>query len=62
MDMIRGIADMSVSMSQGQLMTDIGTAVLDMALDSFEGQASEVIKLMETSVQPYLGQNINTYV
>lgn len=62
MDMIDSIANLSVSMSQQTLMTNISTAVLDMTLDSFEGQASEMVKLMEASVQPNLGQNINTYV
>ena len=60
--MIDSIANLSVSMSQQTLMTNISTAVLDMTLDSFEGQASEMVKLMEASVQPNLGQNINTYV
>lgn len=60
--MIDSIANLSVSMSQQKLMTNISTAVLDMTLDSFEGQASEMVKLMEASVQPNLGQNINTYV
>lgn len=62
MDMIDNIANLSVSMSQQTLMTNISTAVLDMTLDSFEGQASEMVKLMEASVHPDLGQNINTYV
>ena len=62
MDMIGSIADYSVMMSQNQLMTNVSTEVLSMTLDSFQGQASEVVKMMESSVQPYLGQNINTYV
>ena len=44
MDMIDSIANLSVSMSQQTLMTNISTAVLDMTLDSFEGQASEMVK------------------
>lgn len=62
MDMIGSIADYSMMMSQNQLMTNVSTEVLSMTLDSFQGQASEVVKMMESSVQPYLGQNINTYV
>lgn len=62
MDMIGSIADYSMMMSQNQLMTNVSTEVLSMTLDSFQGQASEVVKMMEASVQPNLGQNINTYV
>ena len=62
MDIIGSIADYSMMMSQNQLMTNVSTEVLSMALDSFQGQASEVVKMMEASVQPNLGQNINTYV
>lgn len=62
MDMIGSIADYSMMMSQNQLMTNVSTEVLSMTLDSFQSQASEVVKMMEASVQPYLGQNINTYV
>ena len=62
MDMIGSIADYSVMMSQNQLMTNVSTEVLSMTLDSLQGQASEVVKMMESYVQPYLGQNINTYV
>ena len=62
MDMIGSIADYSMMMSQNQLMTNVSTEILSKTLDTFEGQASEVVKMMEASVQPYLGQNINTYV
>lgn len=58
MDMIGSIADYSMMMSQNQLMTNVSS----MTLDSFQSQADEVVKMMEASVQPYLGQNINTYV
>lgn len=62
MDMIGSIADYSMMMSQNQLMTNVSTEVLSMTLDSFQSQADEVVKMMEASVQPYLGQNINAYV
>ena len=58
MDMIGSIADYSMMMSQNQLMTNVSTEVLSMTLDSFQSQADEVVKMMEASVQPYLGQNI----
>lgn len=59
MNMVNNITSLSTPMSQSQLMTNVSTAVLDMALDTFEGQASELIKLMESSVQPDLGQNFD---
>lgn len=59
MDLTMSIANYSMMMSQTKLMNDISTAVLDMSMESFEGMASEMIKLMESSVQPYLGQNID---
>ena len=59
---VMDIANLATNMSQSKLMTDIGTAVLDMTLDTFEGEASEITKLMESSVQPYLGQGFDTYI
>ena len=53
------VAAISSAMSQTQLMTDVSVAVLDMALETFEGQATEMIKLMESSVTPDLGQNFD---
>ena len=52
---VMSIANLATALSQSQLMTNVSTAVLDMSLDSFEGQASEITKLMEASVQPHLG-------
>lgn len=62
MDLTMSIADYSMEMSQTQLMSDIGMAVLDMSMDSFEGMASEVTRLMESSVTPHLGQNLDITV
>lgn len=62
MDLTMSIADYSMEMSQTQLMSDIGMAVLDMSMDSFEGMASEVARLMESSVTPHLGQNLDITV
>lgn len=62
MDLTMSIANYSMEMSQTQLMSDIGMAVLDMSLDSFEGMASEITKMMESSVAPNLGQNLDITV
>lgn len=59
---VMDIADLSTAISQSQMMTQVNTAVLDMTLDSFEGQANEITKMMESSVQPHLGQNLDTYI
>lgn len=59
---VMAIADLSTSLSQSQLMTNVSTAVLDMTLDSFKSQGSEITKLMESSVQPHLGQNFDQYI
>lgn len=59
---VMDIANLSTAISQSQLMTQVNTAVLDMTLDSFEGQANEITKMMESSVQPHLGQNLDTYI
>ena len=44
------------------LPTEIGVAVLDKSLDAIEEQGQGLIKLMEASVNPNLGQNIDIKV
>ena len=61
MDMVESIANLSVAMSQNRLASDVSTAMLDKTMDTWKEQGAEMVK-MESSVQPYLGQNINTYV
>lgn len=62
MDMVESIANLSVAMSQNRLASDVSTAMLDKTMDTWKEQGAEMVKKMESSVQPYLGQNINTYV
>lgn len=62
MDMVESIANLSVAMSQNRLASDVSTAMLDKTMDTWKEQGAEMVKMMEASVQPYLGQNINTYV
>lgn len=54
MDMVNSIADMSIAMAGNQLMTNVSTAVLDMTMDTYQEQAAELTKMMETSVTPHL--------
>ncbi|MDD6207370.1 MAG: YjfB family protein [Clostridiales bacterium] len=56
------IAQLSMNMSCQNLMADVGTAVLANTLDLVETNGEEMTKMMEQSVQPYLGQNIDLTV
>lgn len=62
MDMVESIANLSVAMSQNRLVSNVSTAILDKTMDTWKEQGDEMVKMMESSVQPYLGQNINTYI
>lgn len=62
MDMINSIADMSIEMANNKLMTNVSMAVLDMTLDTYQEQGDELTKMMEASVTPYLGQNIDVTI
>lgn len=53
------IAAISMAMSQQNLMTDINVALLSKSLDSVETMGTDMVKMMEQSVQPELGQNID---
>lgn len=56
---VMGIASLSMYMSQANLMQDIGTAVLDMALEGGDMQGQDMAKLLENSVNPDIGSNID---
>jgi len=61
-----GIEAMSVGMSQSRLMTDVGTAMLAKNLDMVEQMGDNMVEMMnrfmmERSVQPGLGGNIDQY-
>ena len=60
--MYMDIAQLSMNMSCQNLMADVGTAVLANTLDLVETNGEEMTKMMEQSVQPYLGQNIDLTV
>ncbi len=62
MDILDSIANMSMSMSQANLMNQISTQVLSMSLDTLEESASEITKLMESSVNPNLGSNFDIQI
>lgn len=53
------IAALSIAMSQSKLMTEIGTAVLSKTLDTVEVQADGMVEMLEQSVNPSVGGNID---
>lgn len=53
------IAALSIASNQTNIMTQVNTAVLSMNLDTIEQAGDNMVKLMEQSVAPHLGQNID---
>lgn len=53
------IAMLSMLQSQSKILTDVNTALLDKNLDTVEELGDGLVKMMEQSVTPYLGQNID---
>ena len=56
------IAALSMATSQANLMTQVNTAVLSMNMDMLEQTSEGMIKMMEQSVQPHLGQAIDIQI
>jgi hypothetical protein len=53
------IAMTSMILSQNQVMNDFGTAMLSKSLDLVAESGDDFVKMMEQSVNPSLGQNID---
>lgn len=53
------IAGLSMAMSTQKISTEIGTAVLSKSLDTIEVAGDNMIKILESSVAPNLGQNVD---
>lgn len=53
------VALTSMALSQSQLMTNVSIAVLKNTLDTVEVSADSMIKMMEQSVAPNVGQTID---
>ena len=53
------IAAISTAMSQMNLTRQIGTAVLSMSMDMAESAGDGLVKVLESSVTPELGANID---
>ncbi len=56
------ISEISISLSQTSLMNAVSTAVLSMSLDTAEAAGENMIKMMELSVNPNVGSNIDVSV
>lgn len=56
------IAMTSMLLSQTNVMTTVNTAVLGMNLDSVESMGNSLVKMMEQSVNPELGQTVDIKV
>lgn len=56
------IAALSSVMSQTALMDQVSTAVLSKSLDNMEVMGDGMKKILETSVQPQLGQNFDVSI
>ena len=56
------IPALSMAMSQNKVMSDVGVALLDKSLDTFTDAGDAMTKMMEQSVNPNLGGNIDVSV
>ncbi len=56
------IAALSTAMSQTNLLSQIGTAVLSMSMDMAETAGDGMVQVLESAVTPELGSNIDIRV
>ena len=56
------IAALSTSMSTSNLLTEVSFALCNMAMEDMEVNAEGLRKMMEQSVNPHIGQNIDISV
>ena len=56
------IAQLSLANAQACNMSSVGIAVLGMSMDTQENIGEELVKMMEQSVNPHIGGNIDVSV
>ena len=56
---VGSVASMSLHMSQSNAMQDVGMAVLKMAMDADNMQGQQMAAMLESSVNPGVGGNID---
>ncbi len=57
--LIMDIAALSMAMGEQNIMSQISVAVLDKSLSTVSSAGDSMVKMMEQSVNPNLGQNID---
>lgn len=53
------ITALSTSLSTADLMTNVSVSVLNKSLDTVDQLGESLISMLEQSVQPHLGQNLD---
>ena len=53
------IASVSTAMSMAKLQTDIGVAMLSKSMDNMETMGEGMKKILESSVTPHIGGNVD---
>lgn len=56
---VDSISTLAMGMAQMKTLSEVNTGLLDMSLDNYSAQASEITKMMELSVNPNVGSNID---
>lgn len=59
---IRGLGFSSTVLSNANLRTEVGMALLDKALETDEADGAALVSMLERSVNPLVGQNIDIRV
>lgn len=59
---IMDVAGLSMDLSSTRVINDVQVAVLKKSLDTLESNGDDLTKMMEASVTPNLGQNIDIRV
>ena len=53
------IASLSTDLAMSNTMTAVSTAVMKQTMDTNEALGTEMVKMMEKSVTPHLGSNVD---
>jgi len=59
---VDSIPTLAVGMAQMNTLSAVNTGLLEMSLDNVSAQAGELTKMMELSVNPSVGSNIDVSV
>lgn len=56
------VATLSMNLNQIKVAQKVGVSVMKMSMDTMIKQSEEMTKMMEQSVNPHIGSNIDTSV